>query len=385
MGGVLSIQACVRTCIKTYGFTQVLEVDAAAILFPIPIARRVEALAATDFRGRGCVHDRTGAGFLIRNRRLSGFGTAGFGMKIGLTYDRCIHNCPSLSPTPMSHNRDHATKPDFALPEHAVLALKGPDAVVFAQAQFMNDVGALTDGQWQWNGWLTPKGRVIALFALLRLDAQTLWLLLPDIGAAELASLLQRYVFRSKIVLAVEGSAIAAGFHAPQIATGASFAVIEDRRIELDMSGDEGPRCLVIGGSPVPADHQAALHWMHADLAHGLPRLSASQREQWTPQQLSLDHLRAFSVKKGCYPGQEIVARTHFLGQVKRGLARYDATSSVVVGSEVFAGADRSIGKIICTAGTLALAVVPLDAPTEELNSAGIALKTLPLLGGLAR
>ncbi len=285
----------------------------------------------------------------------------------------------------MSHNRDEAQLPDFALPGHTVLAVQGVDARAFAQAQFMNDVAALADGQWQWNGWLTPKGRVIALFALLRIDAQTLWLLLPDVATTDLAPLLQRFVFRSKVVLKTIDCTVTASFCVPLQAKSAAFALIDEGSIELDMGSDGGPRRLMIGGASAPEDDEAAGHWMQADLAHGLPRLPASQREQWTPQQLSLDRLRAFSVKKGCYPGQEIVARTHFLGQVKRGLARYDAASRVMVGSEVVVGADRSIGRIICTAGTSALAVVPLDAPTEALQCAGIELRSMPLLGGLAR
>ncbi len=306
-------------------------------------------------------------------------------MGIGLTYDRRIHSKSSLSPTPMSHNRNDAPTPDFALPGHSILALQGVDALAFAQSQFMNDVAALSDGQWQWNGWLTPKGRVIALFALLRLDAQTLWLLLPDVPAGELALLLQRYVFRSKVVLKSIDTTVSASFCTPLQGKAAAFAVIEEGKVELDMGGEAGPRRMVIGGSPAPEDREGAARWTQADLAHGLPRLPASQCEQWTPQQLSLERLRAFSVKKGCYPGQEIVARTHFLGQVKRGLSLYQAASNLAVGSDVVAGADRSIGRIICTAGRLALAVVPLDAPTENLHCAGIALKTAPLLGGLDR
>ncbi|MEO5962989.1 MAG: folate-binding protein [Thermomonas sp.] len=249
----------------------------------------------------------------------------------------------------------------------------------------MNDVAALADGQWQWNGWLTPKGRVIALFALLRLDAQTLWLLLPDFAATEFSLLLQRYVFRSKIVLKSTDTTVSANFYAPLQAKGAAFAVVEEDRFELDMGGEGGPRRLLIGTAPAGEDRDAGVRWMQSDLAHGLPRLLDSQREQWTPQQLSLDRLRAFSVKKGCYPGQEIVARTHFLGQVKRGLSLYEAASNIAAGDDIVANADRGIGKVICTAGSLALAVVPLDAPAEGLNSAGIPLKTMPLLGGLGR
>ncbi len=285
----------------------------------------------------------------------------------------------------MAHNPDPASRLDFNLPSHAVLALEGPDAMGFAQAQFMNDVALLADGTWQWNGWLTPKGRVIALFALLRRDAETLWLVLPDVTASEFVPLLQRYVFRSKVRLARVDAWVAGSFREPVHADGAAFAVMEDGRIELDMSGDGGPRSLSIHATPARDDPDAVARWAEADLAHGLPRLPAAQREQWTPQQLSLDRLRAFSLKKGCYPGQEIVARTHFLGQVKRGLFLLEAAAGVSEGGDVFAGSERSIGTIACTAGQWALAVMPLDAADAGLHSAGIALKRMPLLGGLAR
>ena len=84
---------------------------------------------------------------------------------------------------------DNPTKAQaIALPDHRLLEIEGRDALAFAQAQFMNDLTPLADGQWQWIGWLTPKGRVVALFALLRLDARTLWLLLPDFAPADLAT-----------------------------------------------------------------------------------------------------------------------------------------------------------------------------------------------------
>ena len=63
------------------------------------------------------------------------------------------------------------------------------------------DVAGLAVGHWQWNGWLTPKGRVVALFALLKLDAERLWLLLPDVDPEELAAQLRRFVFRSKVAI----------------------------------------------------------------------------------------------------------------------------------------------------------------------------------------
>ena len=284
----------------------------------------------------------------------------------------------------MPDNPQPAPGHEFALPGHAVLAIAGRDAVAFAQAQCMNDVAALGDGQWQWNGWLTPKGRVVALFALLRHHADTLWMLLPDASAATLAADLQRFVFRSKVTLTPLAMPVAGRFSAPRQAQGSTFAKAGDGGVELDMGGDGGPRTLRIGPMPASIDADALARWEVADLAHGLPRLDATQSSQWTPQQLSLERLRAFSVKKGCYPGQEIVARTHFLGQAKRGLALFDATPAPASGSDVVAGG-RGIGTVVSAAAGACLAVLPLEREPGPLQADGIALHHRPLLGGLAR
>ena len=285
----------------------------------------------------------------------------------------------------MPDNPQAGSAQEFRLPGHDVLSIAGRDATAFAQAQFMNEVAALPVGHWQWNGWLTPKGRVIAMFALLKRDAETLWLLLPDTDATDLAAKLQRYVFRSKLVLAARDDLHANGrFAAPAQASGATFAVDGDA-LELDFGGDGGPRSVRISPSAANADAASAAHWRRFDLQHGLPRLRDDQIEAWTPQQLSLQRLRAFSVKKGCYPGQEIVARTHFLGQVKRGLAMFEADAPIPAGAEVRDG-ERTLGGIVSTAGNIALAVLPLERDANAaLYSDGIAVHEQPLLGGLAR
>ena len=292
----------------------------------------------------------------------------------------------------MSHNPQAASAQEFDLPGHDVLALEGRDAVAFAQAQFMNDVAALADGQWQWNGWLTPKGRVIALFALLRFDAEKLWLILPDVLSRDLATQLQRYVFRSKVTLKPMDMCSVGSFDAPYKATGASFTVSEEGEVELDMGGESGPRCLQISYVPAPENEEAAARWNATDLAYGLPRLRGTQVEAWTPQQLSLDRLKAFSVKKGCYPGQEIVARTHFLGQVKRGLMRLQGAGvgeldEVMDGEPVGPGIAtvRPIGQLICAEGDEGLAVMPLDAGDGPFSTDSQPCVRLPLLDGLQR
>jgi len=103
----------------------------------------------------------------------------------------------------MSHNPESAPSPRFALPGHCVIALSGRDAVAFAQAQLMNDVDATPVGRWQWSGWLTPKGRVIALFALVRVAEDAVWLVVADVDPDALATRLQRFVLRRQLQVEV--------------------------------------------------------------------------------------------------------------------------------------------------------------------------------------
>ncbi|MBS0199368.1 MAG: folate-binding protein YgfZ [Proteobacteria bacterium] len=272
---------------------------------------------------------------------------------------------------------DNPNSPDFALPGQSVLEISGRDASAFMQAQCMNDLSALADGQWQWNGWLTPQGRLIALFALLRRDAETLWCVLPDLPATALAQQLQRYVFRAKVKLRVRDDLHVGGSFAgdAQTSMGGDAA-------SLDLSANGESRTWIIGTRPFATNDATSLRWRASDLRHGLPRFAADAEPKWTPQQLSLDRLRAYSVKKGCYPGQEIVARTHFLGQAKRGLTLLESTQVIADGSHVSDGT-RDIGTVISGAGNLALAVASLDATPATIG--GHAVKSLPLLDGLAR
>lgn len=274
--------------------------------------------------------------------------------------------------------------------------LTGTDAVAFAHAQFANDVQALAIGQWQWNAWLTAKGRVIAIFALLREDDTHLLLLLPDGDAAGIAAQLGRFVFRRKLKIGVAALSAYGGFATPARAHGAQ-ADIGTQRIELDMGSPALPRTLVLLSdqqalaAPIESARMDA-DWRRADLQLGLARLPDSQREQWTPQQLALDRLHAFSVKKGCYPGQEIVARTHFLGKAKRALQLLQVEAAVgdaaaEPGQAVLLG-ETTVGTLVSVAGDLALAVLPLELTLEAdavLQAGAHAARPLAFVQGLAR
>ena len=274
-----------------------------------------------------------------------------------------------------------------ALAQSQLIALSGPDCLAFAQAQFANDVLALANGHWQWSAWLTAKGRVISVFQLLRIDEQTLLLIHHDGDGNTVAEQLRRFVFRRKLNISTdEEQVVSAGFCAPAQAQGATIAQLDGGILELDVGSAALPRTLrlVPRSSARLATTEDELAWRQSDLRYGLARLLPSQAEQWTPQQLGLDRLNAYSVKKGCYPGQEIVARTHFLGKAKRSLQLLQAEHDVAAGSAVSRDA-ATLGTVASSAGRLALAVLPLELESGPLEVAGGPAETLALLDGLAR
>jgi folate-binding protein YgfZ len=225
---------------------------------------------------------------------------------------------------------------------------------------------------------------------VIRIDSDTLWLLVPDADADDLATRLRRFLFRSKLAIEVRDDLRVAGrLAASGLASGNHWVGNADEGIELDLSGrmDGGMpgRSLRIAPDLHPGANAALLaRWRCMDLAHGLPRLDPSQSEQWTPQQLSLERLNAFSVKKGCYPGQEIVARTHFLGQAKRGLALVRGDAPLEPAMDLPLG-EQIVGTVVSICGDLGLAVLPRDLDADSPGMAGASWRFEPVHDGLAR
>lgn len=189
------------------------------------------------------------------------------------------------------------------------LLIEGPDALAFAQAQFSSNVQSLAVGAWQFSAWLNAQGRVRALFHLARLDEQRLLLLLRGGDAAALGEALRRYVFRSRLTL-----------HAsPWRTLGTASAMpLHSMRIESDGivlgCGTHGLRL---------ADGEAGDEtWRSLQLQLGWPWLPVSALDALLPSALSLHRLQAVAIDKGCYPGQEIVARLHWRGGHKRHLCK---------------------------------------------------------------
>jgi folate-binding protein YgfZ len=280
-----------------------------------------------------------------------------------------------------------------ALSGFSVLGIDGLEAESFLQSQTMNDVRTLATGRWQWNGWLNPKGRLISLFALARTADDSFLAILPDFPAGELLPMLQRFVFRSKVRLRVRDDLVCAAETVDEMTEAQATDAIDgslETGFRLDVSGAGGHRYMWLLPAASRAlaapDAEKDAAWLLQDLRHGLPRLPVSQRESWTPQMLSLERLNAFSLKKGCYPGQEIVARTHYLGQSKRALLCLQGKGLTTAAS--VAGSDgRTTGTIIAAtaAGDTALAVCSRDRDDDVLQVAEQPVNALPLWPGLAR
>ncbi|MDE2248593.1 MAG: folate-binding protein [Xanthomonadaceae bacterium] len=205
-------------------------------------------------------------------------------------------------------------------PLHAeTLILHGPDAGAFAHAQFSSKVDALAVGQWQFSAWLDPHGRVCALFHLARLEDQRYLLMLRGGDAAALAAALQRFVFRSKVVV----TALAPG----PLASGPAIPlhrVLQEQGVVMVGCGDHSLQLSASGSG----DDAWRLPQLHA----GWPWLNSAAACKFHPAALSLQRLGAVAVDKGCYPGQEIVARLHFRGGDKRHLHRGGLSPAAAIG-----------------------------------------------------
>jgi len=244
-----------------------------------------------------------------------------------------------------------------------LVVCQGNDAEAFLQAQLSNDVRELGVANAQWSALLSPQGRVQALTALIRVDAQQFVLAVPHQRGTALLELLRRFVLRRKLHLAIDER---------RCLYGADGMDDVDGLIRLELSlGDE--RSLYLGS----VDHNVTpmpLSWALRDLYAGIPWLPAAAAERHLPHSLRLDTLPAISLKKGCYPGQEIVARTHYLGRNKRALSLLKAAAqepAIGAGAQLRDGENQLAGELIDALigadGTSALAVITKERTNPDL------------------
>jgi folate-binding protein YgfZ len=264
-----------------------------------------------------------------------------------------------------------------------LIEASGDDAKAFLHSQFTSDINHLGAEQVQHSAWCTAKGRMQASFLAWR-EAEDFQLVVSGDLEAAVLKRLQMFVLRSKVSLRnLTASRLLLGLAGPQAAealgdaglpcplapmtttTGHQVSVIalEANRYIIAATMEALPALwhkLTLKARPagLPA-------WRWLDIQAGFPLVTAATREEFVPQMADFEKLGGISFHKGCYPGQEIVARTQYLGKVKRHLYRIHGEQLLEAGADLHSpdNPDQACGKIVSGApspagGYEALAVV---------------------------
>jgi tRNA-modifying protein YgfZ len=283
-----------------------------------------------------------------------------------------------------------------ALDTRACIEVRGADAAAFLHGQLSHAVLAIDAAEAPLAAWADARGRIRALFRVLRLPER--WLLVtPRDGANALVKKLGMFVLRSKVEIALAADVGAAALLGDASSVLVRHGTAAETPVNRMVCRDElcfvrvGERYWQAFGAP------AALRPLKASLAEateaeaalaeielGIPEISQQTAERYVAQMLNLDELGAISFDKGCYPGQEIIARVHNLGGVKRRARRYAAQlAPPAPGTPVLAEGSREVGEVVrsavATHGCELLAVVDHAAADAVLTCAGAPLRGLEL------
>lgn len=223
-----------------------------------------------------------------------------------------------------------------------LIRLTGEEAAQFMQSQFTNDIMQVSETHSQLNAYCNPKGRMLADFRTFKRGNDYFLSLPVEILEATLQRL-RMYVLRTKVQL-TDGSddLIRIGYHGPNAKEHLQARVdqipqqIDDCASSAELTiirvPGPAPRYEIYGSLDavkplweqlaVDATLTGASSWALLDILAGIPTVLAQTREAFIPQMANLDLIGALNFKKGCYPGQEIVARMHYLGNLKRRMYR---------------------------------------------------------------
>lgn len=253
----------------------------------------------------------------------------------------------------------------FRLPHLAGIRVSGPDAIAFAHSQFTSAFQQRTSDHWELSSRCNPKGRVLEVI-LGRVHEDHIEIVVPSEQASALAKALRLYAIGRRLQfqeqLAVAGS----------MPAGAGGAVLA-----LDPT-----RALCLEPSVARVDERAVLDWRQADLRAGIAWLSPASSAEFLPQALGLEERGGLSYRKGCYPGQEIIARVHFLGKAKERLSAFRQAHTASAELDIVDDEGRRVGSVVCAlelpAARIGLAVIPAELdPAASLHCGGELLTLL--------
>ena len=241
-------------------------------------------------------------------------------------------------------------------PDMASVEVRGTGAEGFLQAQLTSDLATLAPGRVTLSAWCTPRGQVRNLFWLVRRQDGARFSLVAPAGEAEgLVRGLRGFVLRARVEMERTGDQVvgAAGSGSEALVSGRfgavpapGSAVESGDRLAIRPPGFPD-RFLLLGPEAPPAGASDD-EWRRLEIAAGIAWLTDETRESFIPQMLDLDRLGALSFEKGCFPGQEVIARTRYLGRLKRRLypGRLPAGERPMPGDPV-RSEGRSVGTIV--------------------------------------
>lgn len=287
------------------------------------------------------------------------------------------------------------------LSELAILHVEGKDAVEFLHAQFSSDVAALQINQSQLSAWCNIKGRVIVSFILCREQSGFYLLLHADMRDYFLKRL-QMFVLRSEVnIIDKSDELVRMAIHSKEIPDLATESTADDVCLYPGFFPDSDMKVLIC--SPGQASvfwttlHEQlpfALfhHWQRENIKNGIPWIQTDNTEEFLPQSLNFDLLGALSFDKGCYPGQEIIARMHFRGKLKQRcfIIEADTGELVPVKTKLFhSDTEQHVGLVVnsyqvSTAQQFLLVTLDLEYTQDDklrlqdMPDASLSLRELP-------
>jgi folate-binding protein YgfZ len=268
------------------------------------------------------------------------------------------------------------------LTDWALLRAHGADAAAFLQTQLTQDVVDLPAGEVRLAGYCSPKGRLLASFIVWRMADDAFALLCSADVAAAMVKRLSMYVLRARCRI----EDVSAAWAPFGVAGSSPLPHTASEHVAWRVQQHEGtwliglpavesiPRWLMLrplaesGALTLPALDERT--WRLLEVASGVPRITAATVEQFVPQMVNFERVGGVHFQKGCYPGQEVVARSQYRGTIKRRMHLFATSGSAKAGQEVFHSGDASqpAGMVVNAADTASGSVLLAEAKLAALE-----------------
>tara|TARA_B100001250_G_scaffold368634_1_gene351438 strand:+ start:1104 stop:1916 length:813 start_codon:yes stop_codon:yes gene_type:complete len=258
--------------------------------------------------------------------------------------------------------------------EHlSVLTISGDDASEFLQGQMTQSTDALNDKQIHLTSFCNPQGRVIAT-ALIQLWNKAYYLILCSDLIDDLTNHLSRYILRSNVILSKNE------FNAFGIYKKAASAIVDADNQFLRSLANDDERFVLLSNEYEGNDTIGKEDWILKDIKSGIPIINKINSLEYIPQMLNLDHLEGINFSKGCYTGQEVIARVQHRGKVKQRLYRVEAkTDKAFEPKDEIEHMGKKVGNVLISSThnniCHALVVINVGGAEKILSIDGITLK----------